>query len=261
MGAYVLCEAGLYAITRILLFALSAGLFAVRIWEMVSKDTTTTTTFIHTDPFFAKSHTTNNLRFWDFFLYFENWVLLVSLCYFLCAGIITLFAVCLPGAESPRAPWFVWITWILHAALLPMTLVNAFAWLLVTEGRGAIGHSNSMIVDATCVYGSFIIVFFDAWINRQPYYASFHGFIGFGTCITYLVFNILYTVLGGEDENGFNTIYPGTHWVKTDRQHWMTVGKLTYLECMILIPMANLLYWCMLWARRRARVAAKQSAV
>ena len=36
---------------------------------------------------------------------------------------------------------------------------------------------------------------------------------------------------------------------------------ITLIELFIFVSLFNTLYWCMLWARRRARVAAKQSAV
>ena len=148
-----------------------------------------------------------------------------------------------------------------------------------------------------------MLVLIDAWINRQPYYATFHAFVGMAFCWGYLLFNLAFTLAGGTDEAGNPYVYsqlwwrpttadavsrffstgthsPGTNlycvfaslvsWRYGPSRHLQRIppracvcaaGKIVIVEILILAPIANALYWCMLWARRRARVAAKQSEV
>ena len=63
-------------------------------------------------------------------------------------------------------------------------------------------------------------------------------------------------------------ILKGTEHVLTalclDANHWVTMRtskQFNLVELFLFVPVLNSLYWCMLWARRRARVAAKQNAV
>ena len=66
---------------------------------------------------------------------------------------------------------------------------------------------------------------------------------------------------GGLNENGLPYIYRAWNWLTPSLERQVTPGAVTLLELFAFLPLFNALYWCMLWARRRARVAAKQSAV
>ena len=102
----------------------------------------------------------------------------------------------------------------------------------------------------------------DAWINRQPYYATYHSFWGMLFCWGYLIFNISFVMAGGDTGTNFPYIYPALNWRSAgDLSHFLTPGKMIIVEVLAFVPLFNSLYWCMLWSRRRARVAAKQSAV
>ena len=147
-----------------------------------------------------------------------------------------------------------------------MSIANAFVYILLAQGRSSHnesgpGSGRTAVFDFSTVYGTLFLVLLDAWINRQPYYASFHGLMGVGACWSYLGFNVLYVLCGGTDEYGRPYLYPATAWKASTLESWVHPGKLLFLELMLLVPVANLLYWCMLWARRRARVAVKQSQV
>ena len=147
--------------------------------------------------------------------------------------------------------------------LLPLAVANAFTFGLVTQGQlpfhefGTVGSAFDFIY----VYATAGIVLLDAYLNRQPYYASFHSFCGVFICFAYLLFNIIFVCVGGLNEEGRNTIYPGLRWHTRSLELWFTGGKITFIEFLVFLPILNSLYWCMLWARRRARVAQKQAAV
>ena len=161
-----------------------------------------------------------------------------------------------------------------RTVILPMSFVNLFVFLLVTEGRGVAGRaahraavtgatsafSQMVFSDCACVFGTNLLVLFDGYLNRQPVYACFHGLVGALACWAYLLFNIVFTVAGGTDGSGMPYIYRSTRWSDNRREAWMSVGKLTFLEVVVLLPIGNALYWCMLWARRRARVQAMYHA-
>ena len=106
-------------------------------------------------------------------------------------------------------------------------------------------------------FATLVMALLDAWINRQPYYATFHAFIGAAFCVSYMVFNFVYVVTGLTNEDGMPYIYRQLNWRTRTVARFVTPGKITILEMFFFIPVFNMLYWCMLWARRRARVAAK----
>lgn len=207
------------------------------------------------------------LRIWDFssltddsanfkvLLYFVTWVLAVSAGYFTLAFLLTFYAVNADGLESPSAPFLVWFTWILHATLVPAVVVNALLWPLISEGHDA----STYELDIIQTYVTFVMVFFDAWVNRQPYYAAFHGLIGLVFCYSYLVFNIVYIALGGTDAYGNNYIYAALPNDYSSLSKIFSSGRVAMYEIFLIFPILNVLYWCMLWARRRARVAQAAS--
>ena len=68
-------------------------------------------------------------------LYFGTWLQAVACLYFALAAALTSFAVYSPGAEAERAPFLVWVAWMLHGMVLPASLVNALFWPFVAEVR------------------------------------------------------------------------------------------------------------------------------
>jgi len=206
-------------------------------------------------------------RWFQLMLYFENWVLCLGVVYFTLAAALTSFSTCTEGAESNSTPVMVWVTWATYGALLPASIVNAIAFAFVTNrytvtGTLAVqGGEINRIFDVLGVFGILLMAILDAWINRQPYYATYHAFLGALTCWGYLVFNVVFTLVGQNNELGQPYIYRALNWRTTDIARQVTPGKVTVAEVFFFVPLLNALYWCMLWARRRARVAAKQSAV
>ena len=202
-------------------------------------------------------------RWWTLMLYFENWVLLLSVFYFSLSFLLTTFAVCTEGAESSSTPLVVWIVWAAYGALLPAALLNSLMFVFVTTRYSVTGLSNvtgtERVFDIAGNYATVTIVLLDAWINRQPYYATYHGFIGCLTSWGYLAFNITYVLTGGTNEAGQPYIYRAFNWLTPHMERHVSAGRLVLLECFCILPLFNALYWCMLWARRRARVAAKHS--
>ena len=97
VGAYVLCGSSLFAFTRLVLCMLSAILLGLRGYEM--------------HRYIASSATA-----WTFFLYLDNWTLVLSLLYFTIVACITTYAANADGKESKRAPPAVWVAWILHGS-------------------------------------------------------------------------------------------------------------------------------------------------
>ena len=73
-----------------------------------------------------------------------------------------------------------------------------------------------------------------------------------------------YVLTGGLNERGLPYVYRALNWATAHNlEQFVTPGKITVCELFFFVPLFNALYWCMLWARRRARVAAtnKQTAV
>ena len=248
MGAYICCGPRLYPFFRFVLAGFASALFAFR--------------FIQ----FESQHD----RSWTLMIYFDSWVLLISFIYFSLAFILTALATCTEGAESSGTPVVIWFVWAVYGALLPASILNCFLFALVANSYSVVGlisgqtgnQSNlSMAFDITGQCGTALIVLIDSWVNRQPYYATFHAFAGALCCWGYMLFNVVYVLTGGRNELDMPYIYRALNWRATNLQHFVTPGKITLLELFALLPLFNALYWCMLWARRRARVAAKQSAV
>ena len=258
VGAYVLCGPVGYCVTRVIIMLLTWTLLLFRLLGTYARPGVGDTLFpgVH-------AHTP---RWYDFVLFLENWVLAISASYFTYACVLTLTACVYSGREAHHTPRVVWTAWALHGMLLPMAVVNACVYLLLSQGRAnhnVAGPSagRTAAFDYSCVWGTLFLVLFDGWINRQPYYATYHAFWGAGACWAYLLFNVLFVLGGGTDEYGRPYLYPSAAWKARTLEAWVHPGKIIFLELIILIPVGNCLYWCMLWARRRARVLIKHSQV
>ena len=202
---------------------------------------------------------------------FESWVLALSAAYFSLAALLTVFASFTSGAESNSTPLLVWLVWALYGALLPLAILNAMLFIFITTRYTVTGLMTTpvsqlhRVMDLIGTFGTFLMVMLDAWINRQPYYGTYHAFCGAAAAWSYLIFTAVWTLaLDGVNERGEPYIYRALNWhinVVKDLSHFVTPGKFIVVELFLFVPLFNALYWCMLWARRRARVAAKQSAV
>lgn len=230
MGGYVCCGPGMYVFFRLVMLASACAVGYVEL-----------------------ANTGGGSKWW---LYVEHWTLAVALVYFLLAFLLTLFAVCSSGREAIAPPLLVLICWVCYGMLIPASLASLLMWIFVTQKAGDwLGEPGDSGVVTPA--GVFVLAFLDLYVNRQPYYASFHGFCGILFCWGYLIFNIVYTVLAdGTDENGNPYVQRQLNW-----HQYMSAGKLVMLELWGLLPYFNALYWGVVWARRRARVAAKYGAV
>jgi len=240
-GAYVFFSAAAYAPVRLLLALGAIALFVVRIVDYTRR--------LDDD---ASEHTAADAA--KVLLYFGSWVQAVAVVYLTLAAALTTFAVYTAGAEAERAPRLVWVAWMLHGMVVPAVLVNALFWPLVAEGYDLAARGLGF----GYTYGTLALVLFDLYINRQPYYAAYHGLVGLAFVYSYLAFNAIYVTAGGTDALGHDYIYkafasPDT---ETSAQAFFSAGKLSFLEIFLVLPFLNLLFWCMLWARRRARVSA-----
>jgi len=240
-GAYVFFSATTYAPVRLLLALGAVALFTVRIVDYnrrLDDDGSE-----HTAADGAKA-----------LLYFGTWLQAVACLYFALAAALTSFAVYSPGAEAERAPFLVWVAWMLHGMVLPASLVNALFWPFVAEGYELTARGLGFAY----TYVTLAMVLFDLYINRQPYYAAYHGLVGLVFVYVYLLFNAIYVTAGGTDALGHDYIYkafasPDT---ETSAQAFFSAGKVAFFELFLVVPFLNVLFWCMLWARRRARVSA-----
>jgi len=245
MGAYICCDATFYPFFRVALAGFAVCFLGVRLGQ-----------------FHDAGHPLE-----DLFLYFENWTLALASFYFSLAAVLTTYVTCTPGSEASSTPIIVWIVWAAYGALLPATILNALMFIFITKrysisgAQVSSGDDLDRIYDVIDVYGILVMTILDAWINRQPYYATFHSVCGVFMCWGYLLFNIIFVGLGGTNETGDHFIYRTLEWRFRSLDQFITPGKVTVVEFFFFIPFFNMLYWCMLWARRRARVAAKQSAV
>jgi len=245
MGAYICCDATFYPGFRLVLAGFAIAVLALRIGE------------------YEQQHAS-----WPtLFLYFENWVLVLAAVYFTLAALLTVIATFARGAESSMTPIFVWLVWAAYGGLLPAALCNAIVWPFLVTGFTLSGISSynedaiNQLFDLVAVYGIFLVTLLDAWINRQPYYATFHSFVGAAVVWGYLIFSIVWVALGYTNDQDEPYLYRAMNWKQSNLDAWITPGKLVVIEVFGFIPIFNALYWCMLWARRRARVAAKQSAI
>jgi len=233
MGGYVCCGPMLYVLFRLTMFSSVAGIVAVEI---------------------AKGRIDS---YW--FLYVEHLTLCVACIYFALAFLLTAFAVAAGGQEARSTPLLVLLCWVCYGVLLPASLACALMWLFVTQrnGQWLASADQPESADILPTVGVFGLVYLDLWVNRQPYYGSFHGFCGIIFCWGYLIFNLLYVLaFDGGDENGNDFVYRQLDWHK-----YMTAGKLLMIEFFVLLPYFNAFYWAVVWARRRARVAAKHNVV
>jgi len=227
MGAYIICGPVAFVFFRIFLALISTGIF---VWTLVHSFKTVTQ------------------GYWA--LYFTNWCVTLSCAYFLLAAALTTFAVCTTGQESRRTPVLVWLCWILYGMLVPTAQIAFLAyWLVVFDG-------TVYAVSIAATVGTLVIVLLDMWINRQPYYYSFHAVFGVSINLLYLLFTVIYWAADGKDFFNNPYIYRALSWERP-----MSAGKLVLLILFVLCPCFNCLFWFLIWARRRVLVAAKTPSV
>jgi len=237
MGAYICCNETTYPLMRFIACVAAVSMITLRIWDYGEQVSA------------SDQH--------KVMLYFNTWLLIVSALYFTMAFLLTTYAALATGAESPRgAPILVWFTWALHGMVFPAAFVNAVLYCLVSAGQTTIDETLDLIFTVVTLF----MVLIDAWINRQPYYASFHGLLGCAFCYAYLAFNVGWVLSGGTDADGHDYIYSAFKSTSGSLAKFFTAGKVSMFEMFVLLPFLNLLYWCMLWARRRARVAQMAAA-
>lgn len=233
-GGYVLCGPFMYVVFRFLMFATVGTIIGV---ELGRDDGITL----------------------KWFLYVEHWNLLVATTYFGLAFCLTAFSVFTAGKETFAPPLVVLICWICYGILIPASLACALMWVFVTQKNGqwiAQPHDTEQtgILSTVVVWA---LAWIDLFVNRQPYYASFHGLCGVIFCWGYIIFNVVYTeAFNGTDVNGNHFVYRQLNW-----RQYTSAGKVAMFQLFVILPYFNALYWAVVWARRRARVAAKHNPV
>lgn len=85
-------------------------------------------------------------------------------------------------------------------------------------------------------------------------YATVHGLFGCAVCWGYLLLLILYPVLGGHNEQGWPYIY-SQFYGAWSLGRALSAAKVFTTQTLVLVPVTNALYWCVIWAVRRARVS------
>ena len=195
-------------------------------------------------------------------------MLVLACIYLVLVCVLTARATCLQGAVAHSTPAFVWIAWSLNGMLLPFALCVALLYPCLGASAGANAYDDfrhhdfrdpAVVFEWVCVYGTFALLYLDAFLNRQPYYASFHGFLGVGFCWSYLLLLILYPLLGGTNEENQPFIYeqwPQSAWSSLGQV--FTAAKVVTVEVFLFVPTLHALYWCSIWSIRRARVAARK---
>ena len=149
MGAYIICGPNAFVLFRIFLAMCATGIFC---WTL------------------AHGFKTDTQGYWA--LYFTNWTVTISCAYFMLAAALTSYAVCTNGQESRSTPILVWLCWILYGMLVPSAQIAFLAyWLVIFDG-------TVYAVSIAATVGTLVIVLLDMWINRQPYYYSFHAVFG-----------------------------------------------------------------------------------
>jgi len=242
VGAYVCCNSVAFAVTRFLFALVACLLLEARIFQ-----------FWNAYPD----------RWWCLFLYMQDWMLMLACIYLVLVCVLTARATCLQGAVAHSTPAFVWIAWALNGMLLPFALCVALLYPCLGASAGANAYDDfrdpAVVFEWVCVYGTFALLYLDAFLNRQPYYASFHGFLGVGFCWSYLLLLILYPLLGGTNEQNQPFIYeqwPQSAWSSLGQV--FTAAKVVTVEVFLFVPTLHALYWCSIWSIRRARVAARK---
>jgi len=187
---------------------------------------------------------------------------LASLYFLLCAG-LTLTAIYTTGRPSTGSPLLVSLATIAYGALLPGAMVSALASGLVFYSYNSLFSSiNSSMVagtDFASTFGILALVLLDLCVNRQPYYATYHGLWGCLFCWGYIIFTIVAYFLNVTDAVGHRYVYPYLAWgVPLKGGGPVTGAKLLLCNIFLLVPVFNLLYWFLLWARRRVHVSTKQ---
>ena len=159
-------------------------------------------------------HPPNN-RYW--LLYFDNWVSSICFLYFLLTTLLTMIATCTSNGISRTTPAIVRLTEIAYGVLLPGTITNfLFSWCVTYAYRShcipAVVRSDQQKRDALMDGGMMGLFLLDTFVNRQPYYASFHALIGAVAIWGYLGFTAIYEAAGGVDEWGHSYIYRCLDW-------------------------------------------------
>jgi len=227
MGAYIICGPNAFVLFRIFLAMCATGIFC---WTLVH------------------GFKTDTQGYWA--LYFTNWTVTISCAYFILAAALTSYAVCTNGQESRSTPFLVWFCWILYGMLVPSAQIAFLAyWLVIFDG-------TVYAVSIAATVGTLVIVLLDMWINRQPYYYSFHAIFGVTINLVYLLFTVIYWAADGKDFFNNPYIYRALSWERP-----MSAGKLVLLILFVLCPCFNCLFWFLIWARRRVLVAAKTPSV
>jgi len=266
MGAYVLCSPVLYTLFRLLLCMGSGALFVNRVIEFDMQ-------------WKWQGGEGEGKHFVYFLLYYQNWVLFIAALYFLLAFGLTAAATFMKGAESSRPPVLVWIVWALYGMLLPSAVIQGVLYVtgfVVHRDLVELTFENTLLDSSSHMTGVFnhatvvdlvtfiflgAITFTDAWINRQPYYATFHAFLGIAFNWGYALFLIIYCILGGTDAGGGKIIYEQFYVPEFTLVHIMQYDQVIIMCAWFVLPVYCAMYWCALWARRRALIASKQPAV
>jgi len=234
MGASACCGPKTYVMFRLLAFATAAAVLGLRLY-------------------YASDG-------WFWFLYFNHLVTCLATLYFGLAMVLTTVATCTDGYESTGAPFFVQVTSVVYAALVPAALVNVVSSGLVFYHYGSLFSVDTAdgITDVGTTLGIFLVTMADLVVNRQPYYATFHALIGILFTWGYLLFTIVYYYAGGTDSYGHAYIYEYLNWGTPLRGGGgVTGGKTILINFFVIFPCLNLLYWALVWVRRRVLVSSK----
>lgn len=195
-------------------------------------------------------------------LYFNHWVLMLATVYFCLAAILSFAAIYTMGNAASRAPFVISLCNVAYGALIPSALVSALASGLVFYKYDTMFTDNDdsvrSLTDLFSTFGVLAFVWLDLIVNRQPYYASFHGILGCIMCWGYILFTVLCYLCNITDSQGHRYIYPYLSWGTPLRGGGaITGGKLLLLNIFILTPVINFTYWFLVWARRRVHFSTK----
>ena len=184
----------------------------------------------------------HNSRGGKFLIFLTNWTLTAETIYFWFALWTTvqanahLNACTAAGSRSggvsasmpPSAPWFVRVTWALHA----IALNGSFAVVVLYWGMlvPASGPPNAAV--GYFVHGvNFVLALADMYASSQPYYVA-HITLYYAYFSCYVLFSLLYFWCGGTDcgsaalPGGDPYIYPVLDWRKPGKTVALGLGVL-----------------------------------
>ena len=195
----------------------------------------------------------------DWMRTFGHWTLIVQTAYFgLSAGLTTAAACSNAPGIARTTPTIVRITELCYGIVLPASLISFLIQLLIqfSQEKWCVSRIEIHIAHTgtECIYtaAALILVAIDTGFSRQPYYASFHALAGVFFSWGYLLYNVLWEVLGGRNLHGQTYIYRCLDWsYPLQGGGHNAAGKMMFLNLFIVIPVANYLYWLLIWARRR----------